>query len=87
MLDRRPAPGVYHCVNQGVTTWLGVAEEAARLLGVSAEIVPVKVADVTMTARRPQYCALSGDKLAAAGIVLPSWQDALARYLARRASA
>jgi dTDP-4-dehydrorhamnose reductase len=87
VLDRRPTPGVYHCVNQGVTTWLGVAEEAARLLGMSAEIVPVKVADVRMTARRPQYCALSGDKLAAAGIVLPSWQDALARYLARRASA
>ena len=26
----RPAPGVYHCVNSGVTTWLGIAEEIAR---------------------------------------------------------
>jgi dTDP-4-dehydrorhamnose reductase len=82
ILERRPAPGVYHCVNSGVTTWLGVAEEIVRLLGVEAEIVPVKVADVKLKAKRPLYCALSNAKLAAAGIEMPSWQDAIARYFA-----
>lgn len=84
ILARRPEPGLYHCVNTGVTTWLGVAEEAARLLGVDARLVPVRVADVAMRARRPQYCALSGGKLAAAGIPMPSWQEALSRYLRKR---
>jgi dTDP-4-dehydrorhamnose reductase len=77
----RPAAGVYHCVNSGATTWLGVAEEAARLLRRDAEIVPVSVNDVKLKARRPQYCALSNDKLAGAGISMPTWQDALARYV------
>jgi dTDP-4-dehydrorhamnose reductase len=43
--------------------------------------VPVKVADVKLRAQRPQYCALSNRKLAEAGVPMPSWQDALARYL------
>jgi dTDP-4-dehydrorhamnose reductase len=43
--------------------------------------VPVKVADVPMKAKRPQYCALSNRKLADAGIAMPPWQDALRRYL------
>jgi dTDP-4-dehydrorhamnose reductase len=81
LIERRPAPGVYHCVNSGVTTWLGVAEEIVRLLGREAEIVPVKVADVTLKAKRPLYCALSNDKLAAAGIAMPTWQQAIGRYL------
>jgi len=34
-----------------------------------------------LRADRPLYCALSNDKLTAAGIVMPTWQDALARYI------
>jgi dTDP-4-dehydrorhamnose reductase len=81
IIERRPAPGVYHCVNSGVTTWLGIAEEIVRLLRREAEIVPVKVADVKLKAKRPLYCALSNAKLAAAGIPMPTWQQALGRYL------
>ena len=55
LLARGAAPGVYHCVSGGTTTWLGVAEELARILGSDTEIVPVKVADVLLPARRPQY--------------------------------
>jgi dTDP-4-dehydrorhamnose reductase len=74
--------GLYHCVNSGETTWYGLAEEVARLLDRQASLAPVKVADVKMRAQRPQYCALSNRKLAAAGVPMPSWQDSLARYLA-----
>jgi len=42
----------------------------------------VRMAEVTFRAPRPLYCALSNEKLAAAGIVMPTWQDALARYVA-----
>jgi dTDP-4-dehydrorhamnose reductase len=83
LIDRNAPYGLYHCVNSGETTWFDLAEEIARLLDRKASLLPVKVADVKMRARRPQYCALSNRKLAAAsGYAMPSWQDALKRYLA-----
>jgi len=82
LLETGGAAGVYHCVNSGVTTWFELGKEISRLLGVEPDLVPVKVADVRMRARRPQYAALANDKLARAGIPMPPWQDALARYLA-----
>jgi dTDP-4-dehydrorhamnose reductase len=35
-----------------------------------------------LRAERPQYCALSNAKLQSLGIVMPPWQDAIARYVA-----
>jgi dTDP-4-dehydrorhamnose reductase len=73
--------GTYHCVNTGVTTWHELAKQIARELRVEPNLVPVKVADVPMRASRPQYAALSNDKLARAGIQMPTWEDGLKRYL------
>ena len=86
LLELRPEPGVYHCVNSGVTTWLGVAEACARLLGRTPTLIPVSVASVPMRAVRPKYCALSNEKLRAAGVPMPPWQDALERYVLSRNS-
>ena len=55
--------------------------EIARLLGVEPRVVPVRMADVTFRAERPMYCVMSNAKLAAAGITMPAWQDAIARYV------
>ena len=81
LIDRRAPYGLYHCVNSGVTTWLGLASRVRELLGCSGELVPVKTADVTLRARRPQYCALSNAKLGSVGIAMPTWDDAVERYL------
>jgi dTDP-4-dehydrorhamnose reductase len=78
-----PASGLYHCVNSGTTTWLGIGEEIARLVGIDAELVPVRMAEVRLVARRPKYCALSNEKLREAGIEMPTWQDALARHVGK----
>jgi len=82
LLERKAAPGLYHCVNSGSGTWLEVAQEAARQLGVTPHFDVVATADVVLPALRPQYCAMANARLASAGIVMPSWQDALARHLA-----
>jgi dTDP-4-dehydrorhamnose reductase len=76
--------GLYHCVNSGVTNWLELTEELARLTGRSdtARLEPVAFASVPLKAKRPQYCALSNAKLRAAGFEMPEWRDALRRYLA-----
>jgi dTDP-4-dehydrorhamnose reductase len=75
--------GLYHCVNGGHATWYELGEEIARQLGREAKLVPTRVADVKLRAPRPQYCALSNDKLAKAGVTMPSWQDAIRRHLQR----
>lgn len=80
----RPQPGIYHCVNGGSTTWEGLAREAARQLGKTPRLKLTKLADVRLAASRPAFCALANDKLAAAGIPMPAWQDAVARFLAAR---
>lgn len=75
--------GVYHCAGTGMASWLEVASELACQLGAAARIIPVRLEDVPLRARRPRFCALSNAKLARAGIRMPAWQDAVARYAAR----
>ena len=85
ILETRPSPGIYHCVNSGFATWYEVAHEAACQLGAdSALLEPLTVAAVSLRAPRPRYCALANEKLRAAGIAMPPWQDALAREIAAR---
>ena len=83
ILERDAPFGLYHCVNSGVTTWAGVAEEIGRLLGKDATIVRVSVDEVRLRATRPRYCAMSNYKMRDAAYDMPAWQDALARYLRR----
>jgi dTDP-4-dehydrorhamnose reductase len=81
LLESAAPPGIYHCVNSGLCTWLEFAQELARPLGVEPRLVPVRMQDVRLRAARPQYCALSNEKLRSIGITMPPWQDALRRYL------
>jgi dTDP-4-dehydrorhamnose reductase len=87
LLDRRPAPGLYHCVNTGSATWHDVAHEVRRLVGSRSTLEPITMQDVALRASRPRYCALSNEKLRAAGVIMPTWQDALARAIDERNSA
>lgn len=82
VLARRPAPGLYHCVNTGAASWADIAREAARLLGLDPIVRPITLETAALRAPRPKYCALSNAKLDAAGIEMPSWQDALRRFVA-----
>lgn len=77
-----PPAGTYHCVNDGAASWQEVAEEAARLVGKPLRLLPLTLATASLKAARPRYCALSPARLASLGIVMPPWQDALARFLA-----
>ena len=81
LVDGSRSHGLYHCVNSGAASWFDVAQEAARLTGRTLNAKPLTLATAKLVAPRPRYCALSSARLAAAGIVMPSWQDALKRYL------
>jgi dTDP-4-dehydrorhamnose reductase len=82
LLERRSPYGVYHCVNTGSTTWSGLARELASLIrNPAATIVDVPMASAGLVAPRPKFAALSNQKLAAQGISMPTWQDALRRHV------
>lgn len=81
IVERALPTGLYHCVNDGAASWAEIAREAARTMGMAVRIRPMTLESAGLAARRPRYCALSPAKLAAAGVVMPAWQDALARYL------
>jgi dTDP-4-dehydrorhamnose reductase len=83
LLEGRAERGLYHCVNTGHATWHDLGIEIARLLGRPARLAPIRVADVQLRAARPRYCALANGKLARAGAAMPTWQDALGRYVRR----
>jgi dTDP-4-dehydrorhamnose reductase len=76
--------GLYHCVNSGMATWQELAIEMARQMDVEPHIVGVHTSEVRLKAPRPRFCALANAKLAACGIEMPTWRDALARYTAGR---
>lgn len=76
--------GLYHCVNSGFTTWLSLAHELRRLLGrPEARVTPSSAGSAGLKAARPAFAALSNAALAAVGVPMPAWQDALARHLTK----
>jgi dTDP-4-dehydrorhamnose reductase len=83
LIERKAAPGLYHCVNSGAATWAEIAAEAARQLGRPFTAAPMTLETAMLKAPRPRYSALSNAKLAAAGVQMPAWQDALRRHLSQ----
>jgi dTDP-4-dehydrorhamnose reductase len=83
----RATPGLYHCVGSSQCTWHELALAAAKVLGceTTAKLRPVCAADVALRAVRPRYAALSNAKLTAI-TPMPTWRDALERYIAARTS-
>lgn len=74
--------GIYHATNEGICTWYEFTCEIFRQAGINVEVVPVTTAEYNAKAKRPANSRMSKDKLVANGFErLPSWQDALARYL------
>jgi dTDP-4-dehydrorhamnose reductase len=82
LLDANVPHGLYHCVNSGHDTWLAVATALAEALGVdpAVAVTGVPFRSVTLVAPRPQFAALSNAALAAHGVTMPPWRDAITRY-------
>lgn len=76
--------GYYHATNEGgYISWYDFAKEIFKQAGYSTEVVPVTTAEYGLSkAKRPFNSRLDKSKLAEAGFEpLPTWQDALTRYL------
>lgn len=74
--------GIYHATNEGTCTWYEFACEIFRQAGVKIEVTPVPASEYPAKAKRPENSRLDKSKLTENGFErLPSWQDALGRYL------
>ena len=76
--------GYYHATNEGgYISWADLAEEAYLAAGMDVKVVRVTTAEYGLSkAARPFNSRLNKSKLVEAGFKpLPSWQDAVRRYL------
>jgi len=80
-LCRKSARGIVHATNSGDCTRYDFAKEILRRAGSSTVVRPVSSTEFPRPARRPAYSVLSPATLAAYGIGMPVWQDALRRFL------
>ncbi|MGC6177579.1 dTDP-4-dehydrorhamnose reductase [Lacrimispora sp. 38-1] len=74
--------GRYHATNEGLCSWYEFAGEIFRQAGMNVTVEPVTSDQFPVKAKRPMNSRMSKDKLKENGFQpLPSWQDALRRYL------
>ena len=83
-LCRRNANGIVHVNNAGDCTWFEFAREIVKSAGLTTEVRPVSSAQMARPAPRPAYSVLSPNSLQRLGVNMPTWQDALQRYLQER---
>ena len=74
--------GIYHAVNEGVCSWAEFAKKILLYAGIRTKVVEISAKEYPSLAKRPGNSRMSTESLTKSGFAkLPSWQDALKRYL------
>ena len=75
--------GRYHATNEGLCSWYEFACEIFRQAGMdNVRVTPVDSSQFPARAKRPKNSRMDQSKLVEKGFTpLPTWQDALGRYL------
>lgn len=83
--------GYYHATNEGgYISWADFTKEIFSQAGIDSKVIPVTTEEYEAiagkaVAKRPKNSRLDKSKLVASGFTpLPTWQDALSRYLKLR---
>ncbi|MEW4452451.1 dTDP-4-dehydrorhamnose reductase [Bremerella sp. JC817] len=81
------AEGLVHLTNSGSTTWHEFAETIFAIAGRNVSVLPITTEEFGAAAPRPSYSVLDCQRFQnLTATPLPSWKDALARYLAERSA-
>ena len=78
------ASGIVHVTNAGECSWFEFASAIVQQAGLAATVRPVSSQQMARPAPRPAYSVLSPKSLRRLRIEMPSWVDALPRYLRQR---
>lgn len=73
--------GVYNSTNMGYTTWYDFTKMIYDLEGINCKVIPVTSEEFKSAAKRPKNSQMSKSKLLKYGIKIPTYEDALKRYL------
>lgn len=82
--------GIYHYANHGIITWADLAEEVFRLnelaTGKATQLARITSDAFPTPAKRPNWSALSTDKIESLGLVIPDWKSRLALCFSKLSS-
>ncbi len=73
--------GVYHTTNQGFTSWDEFTKLIFKKAGINCKVNSVTSEEFPSTAKRPLNSQLSKEKILNCKINIPTYEDALDRYL------
>ena len=73
---------IYHATNEGFVSWAEFAKAIFARAGIDCAVHPVPSSEYKTAAQRPMNSRMSKRSLDEAGFGrLPTWQDALGRFL------
>lgn len=78
--------GIYNATNDGYTTWFDFTKKIYELAGLETKVNPTSTEEYMKNAKkpvakRPLNSKMSKEKLKNAGIEVPTWENALERYM------
>jgi dTDP-4-dehydrorhamnose reductase len=76
--------GLYHVSSEGECSWYQFAKKIFELADLDVDVAPITSDQLSSPVKRPPYSVLSKQKLGKIGLRLPTWEDALGRYLQSR---
>lgn len=73
--------GIYNSTNIGYTTWYEFTKLIYKLQNINCKVKPVTTEEFPRPAKRPKNSQMSKNKLLELGIEIPTYEEALIRYL------
>jgi dTDP-4-dehydrorhamnose reductase len=79
VVKNQAAFGTYQLSNDDSCTWYEFAREILK--DTDTKVLPVTSAQYPQKAKRPAHSIMSLDKAEATGFVVPTWEEALGKFL------
>jgi len=76
--------GLYHLSSEGQCSWYEFTRYIFECVALDAKLSPVSSSEFASPVKRPANSVLSKAKFQKLGLSIPSWKDALPRYLEER---
>ncbi len=80
-IEKQIPYGIYHATNLGYTTWYEFTKQIFEKANIDCIVNPVTSEEFGSVAKRPKNSKLSKEKLLKEGVDIPTYEDALDRYL------
>ena len=81
LLTHKDIKGIYHLANEGYCSWAEFAQKIMKIKNLPTKIIPIDRKGMAGNLKRPIFSALKNTKAAKLGVKLPTWQDAIKRYI------